>query len=113
MPEQYTASLEWLEQYPELLTLLSVTLLLIVAWIANWIVKRVLVHGIYKALGATHLGADPVVREAGIVARLANIVPALIIAIGIMVVPGVPPEVVTVVRNVCSAVIVMVVALAV
>lgn len=113
MPEQYTASLEWLQQYPELFTLLSASLLVLVAWIANWIVKRILVRGIYKALSATPLGADPVVREAGVVARLANIVPALIIAIGIMAVPGVPPDVVIVVRNVCSAVIVLVIALSI
>ena len=113
MPQQYTASLEWLQQYPELLTLLSVALLLLVAWIANWIVKRILVRGIYKALSATPLGADPVVREAGVIARLANVVPALIIAIGIMAVPGVPPEVVIVVRNLCSAIIVLMVALAI
>jgi len=113
MPQQYTASLEWLQQYPELFTLLSIALLLLVAWIANWIVKRILVRGIYKALSATPLGADPVVREAGIVARLANIVPAIIIAIGIMAVPGVPPEVVIVVRNLCSAIIVLMVALAI
>src|SRR5690554_1243405 len=113
MPQQYTASLEWLQQYPELLTLLSVALLLLVAWIANWIVKRILVRGIYKALSATPLGADPVVRESGVIARLANVVPALIIAIGIMAVPGVPPEVVIVVRNLCSAIIVLMVALAI
>ena len=113
MPQQYTASLEWLQQYPELFTLLSIALLLLVAWIANWIVKRILVRGIYKALSATPLGADPVVREAGIVARLANIVPAIIIAIGILAVPGVPPEVVIVVRNLCSAIIVLMVALAI
>jgi len=113
MPQQYTASLEWLQQYTEIFTLLSVALLLLVAWIANWIVKRILVRGIYKALSATPLGADPVVREAGVVARLANIVPAIIIAIGIMAVPGVPPEVVIVVRNLCSAIIVLMVALAI
>ena len=113
MPQQYTASLEWLQQYPEFLTLLSVALLLLGAWVANWIVKRILVRGVYKALSATPLGADPVVREAGVVARLANVVPALIIAIGILAVPGIPPEVVIVVRNLCSAIIVLVVALAI
>ena len=113
MPQQYTASLEWLQQYPEFLTLLSVALLLLGAWVANWIVKRILVRGVHKALSATPLGADPVVREAGVVARLANVVPALIIAIGILAVPGIPPEVVIVVRNLCSAIIVLVVALAI
>src|SRR5690606_41016597 len=75
--------------------------------------KRILVRGIYKALSATPSPSSPVVREAGVIARLANVVPALIIAIGIMAVPGVPPEVVIVVRNLCSAIIVLMVALAI
>ena len=112
MPEQYASSLEWLQQYPALYTLLSTVLLVVVAWAANWIVKRILVRGIYKALSHTAVGIDPAVREAGVVARLANIVPALVIGIGILMVPDVPAEVVVVVRNVCNAVIVLVVAMA-
>ena len=53
MQAQYDAALEWLESYPELYTLLSVFLLLVAAWLANWIVKRVLVRGLYSALRAT------------------------------------------------------------
>ncbi|MDP1931080.1 MAG: mechanosensitive ion channel family protein [Gammaproteobacteria bacterium] len=113
MQAQYEAALEWLEKYPELYTVLSVSVLLLAAWIANWIVKRILVRGIYRALRATAMGEDRALYDSHIISRLANVVPALIISIGTGLIPDLQPEVVTVVRNVCNGVIILVVALAI
>lgn len=113
MQAQYEAALEWLENYPELYSLLSVSLLLLAAWLANWIVKRILVRGIYRALRATAMGEDRALYDSHVISRLANVVPALIISIGIGLIPDLPPEVVTVVRNVCSGLIILVIALAI
>lgn len=113
MQAQYEAAIEWLEKYPELYSVLSVSLLLLAAWIANWIVKRILVRGIYRALRATAMGEDRALYDSQVISRLANVVPALIISIGIGLIPDLQPEVVTVVRNVCSGLIILVIALAI
>lgn len=113
MQSYYKVAIEWLEQYPQLYTLIGIVVLILAAWIANWLVKRILVRGIDKALRATPLGRDSAIFDSRIIARLANIVPAVIISAGVQLIPDLPPTVVDVVRNVCSALIVLVVALAV
>jgi miniconductance mechanosensitive channel len=113
MWEQQIILFEWLEQYPELYSVVSLVLLLIAAWLANWVVKRILVRGIYRALNATSAGLDGAVLKSKVIARLANVVPAIIISIGIRFVPDLPDSLVSIVRNVCGATIVVVVAVAV
>jgi miniconductance mechanosensitive channel len=112
MKQHYAATLEWLERYPHLHSLISLGLLVLGAWIANWLVKRILLRGLYRALEATPLGQDKALSESKISARLANIVPALILSSGIHLVPHLPEAAVIVVANVCSAFIVLTVALA-
>ena len=113
MEAQYTATLTWLEHYPQLYTLLSLGLLILVAWLGNWIVKRIILRGLFRALRATPLGSNELLHDSHVVARLANIVPAMIISTGITLVPGLPETLVTIVRNVCSAFIVLTIALAI
>jgi miniconductance mechanosensitive channel len=113
MKEHYSTALEWIEQHPELHTLLSLSLLLLGAWTANWIVKRILVRGLYRALKSTSVGQDKSLADSHVVARLANIVPAVILASGIKVVPHLPSAAVTVVDNVCGAFIILTIALAI
>ena len=113
MRAQLASWIEQLEAYPELYLALCIALLLAVAWLANWVVKRILVRGIHHLLRATTLGQDPALREANIIRRLANIVPALILSSGILLVPGLPEAVIAVVRNVCAAFIVLTIALAI
>lgn len=111
MLEQYEATLAWLENYPELFTLISLCALLVAAWLSNWIVKRILIRGLFSALRATPIGEDETLLDSRIIARFANVVPAIIISIGIGIVSGLPDAVVVVVRNVCSAIVVLVIAL--
>ncbi|WP_372877399.1 mechanosensitive ion channel family protein, partial [Pseudomonas sp.] len=113
MKQQLAITLEWLEHYPELYTLISVGLLALAAWLGNWVVKRILLRGLHRVLEATSLGQDQALADSRISARLANIVPALILSAGIGLVPHLPAAAVTVVRNVCSAFIVLTVALAI
>ncbi|MBD9482313.1 mechanosensitive ion channel family protein [Pseudomonas sp. PDM14] len=113
MNSYYTTALDWIERHPELHTLLGLSLLLLGAWIANWIVKRILVRGLYRALKSTAMGQDKALADSHVVARLANIVPALILTSGIKVVPHLPAALVTVVENVCSAFIILTIALAI
>ena len=86
--------------------------LLLIAWVANWLTKRVLLRGLRRALHASRA-----VRESDaqfkVVPRLANVVPALVLWLGVGVVPHLPEEVVLVVRNVCSAFVILTLALAI
>ena len=113
MKEHYATALAWVEHYPELHSLISLSLLLLAAWIANWVVKRILIRGLYRALAATAIGQDQSLAESNIIARLANVVPAIVLSSGIALVPELPEAVVTVTQNVCSAFIVLTLALAI
>ncbi|MGA4636104.1 mechanosensitive ion channel family protein [Pseudomonas solani] len=112
MPHELATWMDWLKGHPELLTLCASTLLVLGAWVANWMVKRILVRGLYRALSATAVGRNTHLGENGMIKRLANIVPALILSSGVVLIPGLPETLVTVVRNVCGAFIVLTIALA-
>ena len=113
MNDTFTHALAWLEAYPQLQSLLGILLLLLVAWIGNFIVKRVLLRGIYRVLRMNSIGKQAVSDDAPFIARLANIVPALIISTGITLVPNLPGALVTIVSNVAGAFIVLTLALAI
>ncbi|SNY49315.1 miniconductance mechanosensitive channel [Arsukibacterium tuosuense] len=109
----FSAIQSWLEQHPETNLWLSLGLLLLVSWLSNYIVKKVLIRGIFRALRASVYGQHQVIKQSAFVARLANIVPALIISKGITLIDGVSETVSTIVVNVCNAFVVLTVALAI
>ncbi|MCU1719574.1 mechanosensitive ion channel family protein [Pseudomonas sp. 5P_3.1_Bac2] len=113
MKDLYNEAHAWLVQYPELYSVTAVILLLLAAWLANFVVKRILLRGLYRALKATPLGNDSLLSDSRVIARLSNIVPALVISTGIGAIPHLPAMAVTVVRNVCSAFVVLTIALAI
>ncbi|MCD9029986.1 mechanosensitive ion channel family protein [Luteimonas sp. BDR2-5] len=104
-----------LAPYPWAYTLVVLAGLLLAAWLANWVTKRVLLRGLLRVLRATPLGGRDHNHavQLRVIPRLANVVPALVISAGIGVVPDLPPEVVTVVRALCQAFVVLTVALSV
>jgi miniconductance mechanosensitive channel len=101
--------MDGLHDSPQLQTLYASALLVFVAWLSNWLVKRILVRGLYRV--ASRYGHAPL-QDFGIIKRLSNIVPALVISLGIGAVPGLPETLVTIVRNVSSGFIVLTLALA-
>jgi len=109
----FSAIQNWLEQYPETHLWLSLGALVFVAWLGNFIVKKVLIRGILRGLRATAIGQHQVIQHSAFVARFANIVPALIISKGITLISGVSETLVAVVVNVCNAFVVLTVALAI
>ena len=109
MQEQLSEGLVWLQAHPELHTLVAVSALLLGAWLSNWIVKRILVRGLYRLLRQQRHAP---LQDFGIIRRLSNVVPALVLSLGIAAVPGLPEALVTVIRNVCSGFIVLTIALA-
>ena len=109
MQDELGIWLDWLRNHPELQTLVASAALIFAAWLANWIVKRILVRGVYQLVRSSR---ETELQDFGIIRRLSNIVPALILSIGVNTVPGLPEAAVTVVRNVCGGFIVLTIALA-
>lgn len=90
---------------------LALLLLGAFAWIANWVAKRIVLKLLLRLLNhlpfqieAEHIGA--------IVARLSNIVPALVIQAGIGAVPHLPTVAIGFIRSLCIAFIILTVAIA-
>lgn len=106
---------ETLAPYPWAYSLTVLAGLLLLAWLANFITKRVLLRGLKQLLARTPLGGaqhDHQVRLR-VIPRLANVVPALVISAGISVVPDLPAQLVTVVKALCQVFVVVTIALAV
>ncbi|MCY1352980.1 Mechanosensitive ion channel [compost metagenome] len=112
MQSEITTWLTWLRQHDELHTIVASTALILLAWLSNWLVRRILVRGLFHAAGAIVHGRPGQIQDHGLVKRLANIVPALVLAWGVKVVPNMPGTLVEVVTNVCAAFIVLTIALA-
>ena len=105
-----------LEPHPGLYVGVVVAGLCIAAWLANFVTKKVLLRVLRRALRATVMPASASEGEAfrfGVIPRLANIVPALVLMAGVALVPGLPEAVVKVVRNVGTAFIALTLAMAV
>jgi len=86
-------------------TLMALSLLAAIAWVANFLVKHIVLRYITRHL--------PMEGAVAIAARLANIVPALIIAYGIRAVPNLPATVGVVIGNVVAASVILFLALAI
>ncbi|MCW0392369.1 mechanosensitive ion channel family protein [Xanthomonas sacchari] len=99
-----------LAPYPWAYDAMVIVALLLAAWLANWVTKRILLRGLRRALRATVLSDKEV--KLSVIPRLANVIPALVLSLGIGAVPHLPAAMVSVVRNVCAAFIVLTVALA-
>lgn len=106
---EYPLSLPVLQ--PWLQALLGLGLLALVAFLANLIVKLVILRLFRRIVRARgHVDGELLTP---ITDRLANIVPAIVVARGIGAVPYLPEALITVSRNVASAFIVMTLALAI
>ena len=112
--------MKWLEQlqaslapYPWAYSARVAGVLILTAFLVNWITKRILLRGLTRILRALPSGEseEGKVRLA-IISRLANIVPALVLAYGAVAIPDVHDTLETIIRNVCIAFIVLTTALA-
>ena len=113
MPAGLNDFIEQLSANPFLYSLAALGALLVLAWLGNWIVKRILLRAIFHALRATPVRQLEENGNLKFIARLANVVPALIISEGILFVPGLPEALTAVVSNVARAFSVLTVALAI
>ena len=108
-----TSVQQTLEPIPFAYTGIALGLLALGAWVSNWITKFILFRvlaRLFRQTGVIHRGSDTAM---GVVARLSNVVPALVITAGLLVVPGLPDGLVKVIQNVCAAFIVLTIAMAI
>lgn len=96
---------------PRLETTIYLLGLMALAVIADWVTKRVLLRMIGRAVAASPTRYDDALLGRGVISRLAHVVPALVIFLGIPHVPGIADPLVTVVRNVANAYMILTVAL--
>ena len=102
-----------LESVPYASTLVGLLVLALVAWLANWLTRRVLLAVVGRLAKASPTKWDDEIMGHHVLARLANVVPALIVLGGIALAPGVPEWLDLVVRNVALAYVALTVAMAI
>ena len=102
-----------LEPYPWAITTLQLASLMLLVWLVNLLTRRLLARFLAQAVQATLTQWDASLLGRGVIARLAQVVPALTVYYGISFVSGLPALAVPVVRGVASAYVVLTVALAI
>jgi miniconductance mechanosensitive channel len=104
-----------LAPYPWAYSATVLAALCLLAWLANFITKRILLRGLGRVLQRTSLGGAQHDRQVRlrVIPRLANIVPALVISAGIAVVPDLPPQLVLIIERLCQIFVVVTIALAI
>ncbi|HWK54450.1 MAG TPA: mechanosensitive ion channel domain-containing protein, partial [Hyphomicrobiales bacterium] len=112
MNEQLNAWLDRLQANSTMGTVVACVSLLVAAWLTNFLVKRIIVRAFLRMARAQKLGVEAQVRNSGIIRRLANICPALVLILGVRLIPDLPPMLVQVVANVGAAFIILSAAIA-
>lgn len=99
--------------YPWIIPLCLFIALLLLSWLSNWIAKKIIVRSIQTVLqlGDWVLGLQ--IYQSKLVPRLSNVVPAVVLGVGVAQIEGLPIIVVNLVQNVTNAFIVFSLALAV
>ena len=78
---------EWFNQYPWLEMLTSLSIVILLAILANFIAKQIVVRGIRKLISKMHFANSEIISQHSVIRRIANIVPAVVIMNGISTVP--------------------------
>lgn len=112
MQDQLTLFTEWMADNGQLAMVTGLVILLTLSWLANFLVKHILLRGVFRLLNLQKAQCEKRGLDFRFVARLSNVVPSLVISTGISWVPHLPEPVSQVVYNVCNAFVVLTVALA-
>lgn len=104
---------QFFENYPFVVTAIYIVVIALAALFANFFVKVLLLRLVNRLLSYTPYGRDAELRQHGVVERLANVMPALVVSMGIGLVPNLPEFIVAAARNVANATIILTVAMAI
>lgn len=100
-----------LEAYPWIVTLLAVSALALLIWVADAVTQRVLVRIITRVVAAIPAIWASALLNRGVISRLAHIVPAMVVYWGVGSIPGLPEMAIVVTRNVANAYVILTIAL--
>src|SRR5690554_1868407 len=102
-------SLEFLplEEYPWLAALLGLTVLSVIAWVANFFTHRVLLRGLHAFASRFAGGIGGAFVRRRVIGRLTSIVPALVVHAGVEVVPYLPPLAVSAIQVLVQAFVIL------
>src|SRR5690606_26379988 len=89
-------------EQPWLQSLVAIAAVIFCAVAANWLARKIVLRLVHRALAIAPFAKDHP-QLAGIVDRLSNIVPALVIQFGVGAVPHMPVAAVVLTRNVAGA----------
>ena len=104
---------DWSDQYPWLEMLTSLSILILLAVLANFIAKQVVVRGIRKLVSKIKSANSSIFAEHNVIRRISNIVPAIVIMNGIVTVPYLSEKIVTFIQMGAQAFIFLTLALAI
>ncbi|ODS63606.1 MAG: mechanosensitive ion channel protein MscS [Arenimonas sp. SCN 70-307] len=108
--ELLNALYEQLAARPWLLSLLAVVALLLLAWLADQLTRRLLLRLLVRLVQASPVKWDDAILGRGVIKRLSRAVPAVVVYLGAPLLPDLPEGLLTVVRNVAAAYVVVTVA---
>lgn len=103
----------WADQYPWLEMLSSLSIVILLAILANLFAKQVVVRGIRKMISKMPFAHNEIIAEHSVIRRIANIVPAIVIMNGITTVPHLSNKVETFIQMGAQAFIFLTIALAI
>ena len=104
---------EWFNQYPWLEMLTSLSIVILLAILANFIAKQIVVRGIRKLISKMTFTNSEIISQHSVIRRIANIVPAVVIMNGITTVPHLSDKVESIVQMAAQAFIFLTIALAI
>ncbi len=105
-----------LEPHPRLYLTAVLIGLLVAAWLANFLTKRILLRAlrrVLRTLMSLAEGGEPRELRLGVIPRLANVVPALVLMAGVELVPNLPEWIIDATQKIGAGFIILTVALAV
>ena len=103
-----SSALEFLNQYPMIETAIGIVAVMLVAYLADRISKRIILATINRIVRKTASRFDDVLLEFNVFGRVAHLVPALAVYFGIQIVPGIPEAIDTLVQRAAAAAMVLV-----
>lgn len=101
-----------LEPYPMAWPATVLAALVAVAWLANFVTKRILLRGLHSVIQRVSGHGEEGRRPLRVISRLANVVPSVVIAAGLNLVPDLPPDLVRVLQGACHVWTMLTIALA-
>ena len=104
---------DWSDHYPWLEMFTSLSILILLALLANFIAKQVVVRGIRQLISKMKFVNQDIFAQHSVIRRVSNIVPAIVIMNGIVTVPHLSEKVTVLIQMAAQAFIFLTLALAI